>query len=163
MDVRRISEISFRVLEKKDNAKIIDIISRVNNFNSEDKRIAIELINHYLEYDDGEYLIDVILSDGNVLGYVCYGQASLTKGVYEIYYIAIDPNNQGRGLGKMLMQNVEKKLVGKARMILLETSSDESYLATQRFYLKIGYAEIFRIKDYYDIGEDKILYQKIIK
>jgi ribosomal protein S18 acetylase RimI-like enzyme len=45
-------------------------------------------------------------------------------------------------------------------LVLVETASKESYARTRRFYESLGYNEIARIRDYYRIGDDKIIYGK---
>ena len=160
MGVRRISNLSVKKFSREDKEAVVDIILRTKNFNEMDKDVAIELIDHYLDFDDDEYLIESLFENKQIIGYVCYGEASLTVGTYEVYYIAIDENYQGKGFGKYLMNEVEKRLKGKARMILIETSSDDTYIATQKFYEKLGYKEVVRIKDFYKIGDDKIMYEK---
>lgn len=163
MEVSMISSLSARTFSKEDKKAVCDIISRIKNFNSKDRETAIELIDHFLEYDDGEYLIDCVLENKKIIGYICYGEASLTEGVYEVYYIAVDPAFQGKGIGKFLMAETEKKLTPRARMIHIETSSDETYFLTQKFYERLNYKEIARIRDFYKVGEDKIIYEKRLK
>jgi hypothetical protein len=45
-------------------------------------------------------------------------------------------------------------------MLLIETSSKESYAPTIRFYQRSGYDEISRIKDFYRIEDDKVVFCK---
>jgi ribosomal protein S18 acetylase RimI-like enzyme len=46
------------------------------------------------------------------------------------------------------------------RMLLIETSSQETYGATIRFYERNGYQLMARIKNYYRIGDDKLVFSK---
>jgi len=46
------------------------------------------------------------------------------------------------------------------RMILIETSSQETYGATVRFYEKAGYELVARIKNFYRVGDDKLVFSK---
>jgi len=45
-------------------------------------------------------------------------------------------------------------------MLLIETSSKGSYASTMRFYERAGYSEISRIKDFYRIEDDKLVFCK---
>ena len=47
-------------------------------------------------------------------------------------------------------------------MMLIETSSQESDSATVRFYERAGYALGARIPDYYRVGDDKLIYVKVL-
>jgi hypothetical protein len=45
-------------------------------------------------------------------------------------------------------------------MVLIETSSQETYNATIRFYERNGYQMVARIKNSYRIGDDKLVFSK---
>ena len=45
-------------------------------------------------------------------------------------------------------------------LLIIETSSKESYKNTVGFYYSLGYQEIARIKDFYDVGDDKLIFVK---
>ena len=51
----------------------------------------------------------------------------------------------------------------RGRMLLIETSSKESYGPTMRFYERSGYDEISRIKDFYRIEDDKVVFCKKLR
>jgi hypothetical protein len=48
----------------------------------------------------------------------------------------------------------------RGRLIIIETSSLESYQKTRRFYAKHGYQTIARLPDFYAPGDDKLILQK---
>jgi ribosomal protein S18 acetylase RimI-like enzyme len=48
----------------------------------------------------------------------------------------------------------------QGRLLVLETSSKESYGKTVEFYRRQGYEEASRIRDFYDVGDDKLVYVK---
>jgi ribosomal protein S18 acetylase RimI-like enzyme len=81
--------------------------------------------------------------------------------VYDLYWIAIDPAVQGKGFGRRLIEYAEGEIVKcGGRMLLIETSSQESYGDTIRFYKKAGYKLVARIKNFYRIGDDKLVFSK---
>jgi ribosomal protein S18 acetylase RimI-like enzyme len=85
----------------------------------------------------------------------------MTEGVYDLYWIAVDPKRQGQGFGQMLLRFVENEVRRQSgRMLLIETSSKRSYAPTIRFYQQAGYREISRIKDFYRIEDDKVVFCK---
>ena len=98
-----------------------------------------------------------------VAGYVCYGPAPMTEGTYDIYWIAVDPEQQGKKIGTELLSFAESDIAKhKGRLITVSTSSQEKYGSTRSFYLKRGYHEGCRIKDYYRRGDDLVVYVKQI-
>jgi hypothetical protein len=59
------------------------------------------------------------------------------------------------------MDYVESKaLEMSGRLLVVETSSKASYADTVEFYRRLGYAENSRIRDFYDVGDDKIIFVK---
>ncbi|MCD8140635.1 MAG: GNAT family N-acetyltransferase [Planctomycetaceae bacterium] len=95
------------------------------------------------------------------LGYVCFGPTPCTIGSFDLYWIVVDKASQGNGLGLQLMHQAEQsaRTMGGRRMYV-ETSGKELYRPTQRFYEKAGYSVAARLPDFYDLGDDKIIYQK---
>jgi ribosomal protein S18 acetylase RimI-like enzyme len=73
----------------------------------------------------------------------------------------VDPADQGKGFGRILIEHVEQEVVRRGgRMLLIETSSQETYGATIRFYERSGYELVARIKNFYRIGDDKLVFSK---
>ena len=100
-------------------------------------------------------------NEGRAAGYVCYGNTPLTKGNWEMYWIAVDPASQGLGIGRELMHRAEAGIRSRGGwQVTLETSSTPLYDKTRRFYLRCGYTEIARIPDFYDRGDDLVISEK---
>jgi ribosomal protein S18 acetylase RimI-like enzyme len=61
------------------------------------------------------------------------------------------------------LEYVEHEVIKQGgRMLLIETSSQESYGATIRFYESNGYQLAARINDFYRIGDDKLVFSKVL-
>jgi ribosomal protein S18 acetylase RimI-like enzyme len=100
-------------------------------------------------------------SNSKVQAYACWGAVPLTKGAFDLYWIATNPGSRGRGFGRALMHYVERGAAAlNARLLAVETSSKESYKKTIEFYHSLNYEEIARIKDFYDVGDDKLILVK---
>ena len=158
---------NIRPAERKDRERIHDILISTARFTPDEVRAAIELVDQAL--DDpakGEYTAHVLDEPDSgprrtVQGYVLFGPTPRAEGVFDLYWIAVDPRQQGHGFGQLLLKFVENEVRRhKGRMLLIETSSKESYAPTLRFYEQSGYQEISRIKDFYRIECDKIIYCK---
>jgi ribosomal protein S18 acetylase RimI-like enzyme len=136
-----------------------------DRFNQEEIATALELVDEALERGEKSGYLIVVLEVGKehppVKGYACYGPTPLTQGAYDLYWIVTDPAVQGKGFGRRLLEYVEKDIVKRGgRMLLIETSSQESYGTTIRFYKRNGYERVARIKDFYRIGDDKLVFSK---
>jgi ribosomal protein S18 acetylase RimI-like enzyme len=154
-----------RPIELPDRSRIEEMVVSSGKFNQEEIATALELVDEALEKgEESGYMIKVLeVGKGHptVRGYVCYGPTPLTQGVYDLYWIVIDPAVHGKGFGRHLIEYVEEDIMKcRGRMLLIETSSQESYGATIRFYKKAGYKLVARIKNFYRIGDDKLVFLK---
>jgi len=156
-----------RPVEARDRERIHQILVATNRFTEEEVRCADELVESAVEHPEkGDYIVHVLEEPDSgpnkaVQGYVCYGATPLTEGVFDLYWIAVDPRTQGLGFGQLLLRFVENEVRRqRGRMLLIETSSKESYGPTLRFYERSGYDEISRIKDFYRIEDDKVIFCK---
>jgi ribosomal protein S18 acetylase RimI-like enzyme len=150
-----------------DRARIEEILVGTARFTDVEIGWAMELVDQWLvEGEQGQYAVHVVEEPESgpsrkVQGYVCYAPTPRSEGVFDLYWIAVDPQCQGQGIGQVLLRFVENEVRRRAgRMLLIETSSKRSYAPTIRFYLEAGYREISRIKDFYRIEEDKVVFCK---
>ncbi len=136
-------------------------------FNDVEIETALELVDEAItEGDESGYIFAVLecgKSNPDLRGFACYGPVPLTQGVYDLYWIVVDPAVQKEGHGSHLLEYVEREVIKKdGRMLLIETSSQESYGATIRFYERNGYQLAARVKDFYRIGDDKLIFSKVL-
>lgn len=85
----------------------------------------------------------------------------LTNNTYNLLAIAVRKELQGKGIGYKMMNYIEDYLrQGNKRILIVETSSDNHYELTRKFYLKLNYIQMATIKDFWNDGEDKIVFLK---
>ena len=156
-----------RQLEPRDRSRIEEMVVSSGRFNDVEIETALELVDEAIDEGEASGYIFAVLEYGKsnptLQGFACYGPTPLTEGVYDLYWIVVDPAAQKKGIGRYLLEYVEcevKKQGG--RMLLIETSSQESYSETIRFYEKNGYQLAARIKDFYRIGDDKLVFSKVL-
>jgi ribosomal protein S18 acetylase RimI-like enzyme len=130
--------------------------------------VAMELVDEALTRGEASgYVVALLEEEGHrppVKGYVCYGPTPLTDGVYDLYWIVVDPRSQGQGFGGRLLQYVEEDVVARGgRMLIVETSSQQTYEAAIRFYQKSGYDLAARIKNFYRVGDDKLVFSRELR
>lgn len=88
----------------------------------------------------------------------------MTKGTWNLYLIAVHPDYQRKGLGTAMMHYIEQMLTARGeRVLLVETSGLANFEGTRLFYRKCGYEEEARIREFYQTGEDKIIFRKSLK
>lgn len=157
--------ITIRKTHHEDREPIRAILEDTNVFNREEIEVAMELIDAFLgDPSQNDYDIhSAIDPDGNVVGYSCIGPTPLTDGTFDLYWIAVKPSAHQRGIGKELLKYSENLAGSKGgRLLIAETSSQPKYEKTRAFYVRNNYLEIARIKDYYKIGDDLVVYGKYL-
>jgi len=125
--------------------------------------IAVELVDEHLAKGDasGYHFVFADSAAGDVLGYACYGQIPCTLASYDLYWIAVDQHHHSRGLGRMLLDEVERQVkAAGGQQLYIETSNREQYQPTRHFYLRCGYQQAALLADFYAPGDDKVIYAK---
>ncbi|OGU57609.1 MAG: GNAT family N-acetyltransferase [Ignavibacteria bacterium RBG_13_36_8] len=153
-----------RKLQKKDLHQLKSIIDKVDLFTIEEKDVALELIDEATEFSEKDYYnIFVYERNNKIYGYHCTGKRALTDGVFDLYWIVVDPENQNNGIGKELLMHSEEFVKNNnGRWILAETSSREAYESTRKFYLRNNYSIVSQIKDFYSVNDHLIVFGKYI-
>jgi ribosomal protein S18 acetylase RimI-like enzyme len=153
-----------RKLIKSDKEQIRSILSDTKHFNDDEIKVAIELIDVYLNDEkQQDYIIYTYENESRAAGYICYGKRPLTDWTYDLYWIAVDPNIHGKGLGSKLVKFMEEDLKSAGgKLILIETSGKAEYENERKFYTKNGYEVQTIIKDFYRRGDDLYIYRKYL-
>lgn len=156
--------ILIRPLRPEDREPIRELLVETNVFTNEEIGIALELIDTVLDKpEQKDYIVFVCEDGGEVLGYYCIGPTPATQSTFDLYWIATKPSRQRRGVGGILDEHAANLIRSKGgRLVIAETSSQPKYEMTRRFYLTRGYTELSRIRDYYRIGDDLVVYGKYL-
>lgn len=94
-------------------------------------------------------------------GYACFGPISGTLASYDLYWIAVAPGFQGRGLGRALLERAERAIgTSGGRRVYIETSSRAQYRDTREFYGRCGYHCEAILVDFYAPEDDKLIFVK---
>lgn len=152
-----------RPLTSADRPAVLALIEATGFFRPDEIAVAEELIDITLGRPEQEDYAIVVVTDetGAVAGYMTYGPTPLTRGTYDLYWMAVDPKAQGRGYGRILVEWLEDHVRrAGGRLIVIETSSSEKYEPTRRFYLGLNYTETARIPDFYGPGDGRVIYTK---
>ncbi len=148
-----------------DPVAVEKIVSSSGFFRPDEIPVAMELVNERLQKGaESGYEFVIADVDGLTVAYACFGLIPCTLYSYDLYWIATHEDFRGRGLGKIVLLQVEKavaELGGKS--IYIETSNLPKYLPTRFFYLNNDYIETARFEDFYDDGDDKIVYVKRLR
>jgi ribosomal protein S18 acetylase RimI-like enzyme len=153
-------------ISRRDRPRLAELLAATGAFSPDEVQVALSLLDvssrtrdpSQASEADYEFLGAFSEDDQRLLGYACFGATPATDGTYDLYWLAVDPAAQGRGIGSALIRAVEEKLVGRgARLLVIETSSRPDYEGTRRFYARSGYAEAARVRDFYAPADDRIV------
>ena len=101
--------------------------------------------------------------DGSPAAIAYCAQETMTDGTWNLLLIAVHPDRQSEGIGARIMTYVEDRLSAEdVRVLLVETSGTDDFIRTRAFYSKLGYNEEARIREYYGVGDDKIVFHKYL-
>jgi ribosomal protein S18 acetylase RimI-like enzyme len=157
---------TIRPMVAADRSGVFRILESAGNFTPEEVGTALELIDEWLDLGEHSGYLTYVLDAkdegvSEVLGYVCFGPTPLTESTYDLYWIAVDKLKHRGGVGKRLLKFAEEETVRRGgRMLLIETSSQETYGGTIQFYEKTGYELVGKIPEYYKPGDDKLIFAK---
>jgi ribosomal protein S18 acetylase RimI-like enzyme len=163
----RHEHVVIRPLRASDRSSVEHILVSTGHFTPVEIDTALELVDAWLASGESSGYLTYVLdaspdgAAGDVRGYACFGPTPLTDGTYDLYWIAVDAHWQCHGYGRHLLAFTEtevQRLGG--RLLLIETSSQELYGGTIRFYERSGYPLVARIPNFYRAGDDKLVFGK---
>lgn len=99
---------------------------------------------------------------GPVVAGVAYAASErMTDGTWNLLMLAVRPDHQGRGVGTALVRAIEADLrAAPARLLVIDTSGLALFADQRRFHTRLGYTEQARIPDFFEAGDDKVVFTK---
>ena len=149
-------------LTPEDGPRVRRLVEITGFFHPEEVAVAEELVRDRLEKGEASGYHFVMADHyGRLAGYACFGPIPCTAASYDLYWIAVHPDFQGRGLGRRLISECERRIkaAGGGR-IYVDTSQRVQYASTRAFYERRGYRLETVLKDFYAVGDGKAIYCK---
>ncbi|MGA2066112.1 MAG: GNAT family N-acetyltransferase [Thermoguttaceae bacterium] len=147
-----------------DAQHVRQLVESTGVFNRVEEECAVELVEERLARGPASgYHFVFAEQDGQVAGYACYGLIALTVGSYDLYWIAVRRTAQGQGLGRLLMEEVQRRVRSAGgRRIYIETSTRPPYAPTRGFYQRCGCRLEVVLEDFYAAGDGKAIYVLVL-
>jgi GNAT superfamily N-acetyltransferase len=150
-------------IQNSDKKALETILQNTKFFNNEEVRIALELIDDYLQKkqaSDYKFLLAYQNKD-DIVGYTCFGLIPGTLNNYDLYWIVVATQAQNKGIGKQLLEKTERILTELGgNKLYAETSGRKQYHPTHQFYLRNNFILEARLKDFYAPNDDKLIFAK---
>lgn len=151
---------SLRSIERGHRARLEALVAGTGVFRPSEVAIAVELLDRAADGDE-DYRFIGAFDGSELVGYACWGPTPGTEGTFDLYWIAVDRDRQGSGLGSQMLAYVERTLrAGGGRLIVVETSSRADYGPTRAFYERRGYTRAATLPGYYAPGDNLVIYLK---
>jgi GNAT superfamily N-acetyltransferase len=150
---------ALRQLTAADRGRIEEITRAVGLFRDDEIPVALEVFDGTIA-GSPDYLSLGAEVDGRLAGWICWGPTPCTQGTYDLYWMAVDPALHGSGVGTTLIHEMEQRLAGAARLVVVETAGRPAYAPTRAFYQARGYRQAAVIPDFYAPGDDQVIYTK---
>jgi ribosomal protein S18 acetylase RimI-like enzyme len=152
-----------RPVQPTDRAEVLKIAHTSGLFPPDELDDIAATLDRYLTgvATDDRWILAV---DDAPAGVAYYAPEQMTNGTWNLYMLAVDANQHRRGHGADLVRYVEDDLLttGQGRLLLIETSGVAQFAGQRTFYTKLGYQLEAQIRDFYNVGDDKMIYRKTL-
>ncbi len=149
-------------VRSSDVQDVEDIVRSTGFFRDDEIRVAVDLVQERLDKGtESGYEFVFFDLGGKPVAYTCYGLIPCSLISYDLYWIVTHQDYRGKGIGSMLMVETEA-LIRKAggKTIYIETSSKDMYKPTCAFYISNSYILKAQFEDFYNTGDDKLVFIK---
>lgn len=148
----------------RDVQDVRDLVELVGVFSEPEIAIAAELVMETLQRGAAAGYEFVFAERADRLaGYACFGPIPATADSYDLYWIAVHPDERGRGLGAALMARSEQRIAAAGgRRIFIDTSSRSGYASAHRLYATSGFREAARLDGFYGPNDAKLIFAKTL-
>ena len=143
----------------QDVQDIRKLVEATGFFHSYEVNVAVELVEDRLAKGGAsDYHFVFLEKNSRLAGYVCYGPIPCTANSFDMYWIAVHPDFQNQGLGRILADETERLVLKMGgRSIYIETSQSDAYEPTRAFYHRCGYRFEAVLEDFYAPGDGKLI------
>ena len=151
-------------LTPADPDRVYALAAATGFFSREEAEVAAELAEERLTRGAASgYHFLLAEEAGELLGFACFGPIPCTRGAYDLYWIVVRPDRQGGGLGRLLLTAAEARIAAAGgRRVYIDTSSRPQYAPTRAFYRACGFHQEALLADFYDQGDGKAIFCKVL-
>jgi len=147
-------------LRETDIAAVRQLVQDTRVFSDTEVGWAGEVIEAALKNPVGAGYF-ALMADGpaGLEAFACYGPIDGTLNRFDLYWIAVSPAAQGKGLGaRLLAASVDDARARGATHMFIDTSTRDDYAAARALYLSQGFELQGTLVDFYSDGDSKALF-----
>jgi GNAT superfamily N-acetyltransferase len=154
-----------RSIAQHDTAAVVALTVASELFTAEESTVVQTMLKEYFTGRDAAGHTCVVDEIDNGLLAVAYDQpVTATDRTWELTMIGVRQGLHRRGRGAALLRHVEEDLRSRGqRLLVIETSALPAFARARAFYLACGYDEEARVRDYFETGDDMVLFRKALQ
>lgn len=146
-----------RFLNKADADRLYHFLQSLNVFENE----QISYIKTLFMKQEEEYIWLAFFSEDELNGIAYCIPEEMTNRTWNLVMLFIKPEQQKKGLGRVLVNRIEDILRERCqRLLIVETSSKKDFEGARTFYKRIGFKKEGTICDFYDDNDSKVTFSK---
>lgn len=147
-----------RKVINSDLASLKEVLDSIELFPSE---MLDDMIADYFSNPESGEIWFTAIENGQAISIGYCAPEKLTEGTFNLYAIGVRNDHQGKGIGGQMMTYIENQLIeGGHRILIVETSGKEEFQLTRKFYEDLTYTKEAVIRDFWEEGDDKVIYWK---
>ena len=132
-------------------------------FSADERAFLDGLIADHVEGRDPDRRWFVARSGRRVTGGACVAPEALAADVFNLLFLSVEPAARGQGVGRRIIGAMEREAQALgARLLLIETSSQDRFAPARGLYAALGYAVDGVIRGYWGKGDDKVIFRKTL-
>jgi len=144
--------------------RCLAVANSTGAFRADELDVLEDVLVQWSLHPGRDYILLTEWSDRDLAGFLVYGPTPMTSFAFDLYWMAVAPGHQRKGVGGRLELEMCSALLEQSNdaVIRVETAGRDDYLGQRSFYLSMLYVECGRIPDFYSEGDDLVLYCKKI-
>ena len=143
----------------EDTKAVLELVSSSGLFSPDEQEEVLSRLNAYFQGKDNSFWIACEKQELEGIAYCV--QEPMTRGTWNILMLLVREASQGHGVGATLVRHAQSLLAEQnARILIVETSGTDGFESARGFYTKCGFVEVARIPNFYDAGDDKVIFLK---
>ena len=147
-----------RMVVKEDMMDLKKVLDSIELFPSE---MLDDMIADYFNNPESQDVWFTMLENNKPISIGFCAPEKLTDGTYNLYALGVRSDIQSKGIGGKMMTFIENYLKENGhRILIVDTSGTDDFKATRRFYEKLNYTKEAVIRDFWEAGDDKVIYWK---
>ena len=101
--------------------------------------------------------------DGDPVGVAYCAPEPVTVGTWNLLMLWVQAGHEGSGMGTALVRQIERSLNERdARLLIVETSGLPEFENARKFYDRAGFKHEARVANFFDQGDDKLIYTRSV-